>query len=172
MSEDPNTQPENQQAQGETPASWEEYLATQPESIQGLYTSHSEALVNTVKATRQERDALSKQLKELAKTQAAGSEAQKQLEAMSAQLQEAEQRASFFEDAGSAQCRNTKAAWLLAKAGGHFEKNGRPNWAAIRGEAPELFGPVLTKSNAGTGTQSAAPTGKDMNEFIRKAAGR
>ena len=156
---------------GGMPASWQEYLDKQPEAVKSLYSSHAEGLLNTVKATRLERDALARQVKDLAKAQAEGSDARKQLDEFSGRLEDAERRATFLEDAPAAQCKNPKAAWLLAKAGDHFDRQGRPDWASIKAEAPELFGVVTAKSNAGTGTEKA-PTSRNMNDFIRKAAGR
>jgi chemotaxis protein histidine kinase CheA len=166
--------PEPQAPAGEMPASFEEFLEKQDEGIKALYTSHSEALLNTVKATRDERDALKKQIKELAKGQAEGSEARRQLEEMGAQLEKTERRAAFLEDAmkPEIQCKNARAAWLLADAEGLFDKKGNPDWAAIKREAPELFGAPVANANAGQGTQTPPDPHQNMNAFIRKAAGR
>lgn len=168
----PTEQPKDDK--GVTPKSFEEFLEAQPEEVKTLYQSHSEALLNTVKATRDERDQFKKQIKELAKGQADGSEAKKQLEAMEAQLERTERRAAFLEDAmkPEVQCRNPRAAWLLAEAEGLFDKKGLPDWAAIKRDAPELFGQPVANANAGQGTQQKPNPHKDMNAFIRKAAGR
>jgi predicted metalloendopeptidase len=155
-----------------TPANFEAYLETQTDDVKALYNAHSEALLNTVRATRQERDTMAKQLRELAKQQAEGSDARKQLDELGAKLERTERRAAFLEDAPSAQCKNAKAAWLLAEAGNLFDKHGRPDWAAIRAEAPELFGQAAANANAGTGTGKTPPSAKNMNEFIRAASGR
>ncbi|HET8669771.1 MAG TPA: hypothetical protein VFM05_03825, partial [Candidatus Saccharimonadales bacterium] len=58
--------------QSVTPASFEEFLNAQPEEVKALYQSHNAALLNSVKATRDERDALKKQVKDLAKGQTEG----------------------------------------------------------------------------------------------------
>jgi hypothetical protein len=157
-----------------TPATWEEYLEGQDEKVKALYTSHSEALLNTVKATRDERDAFKKQIKELAKNQADGSEAKTQLEAMSAQLEKTERRADFLESAmrPDVQCKNARAAWVLAEAENLFDKKGQPDWASIKAAAPELFGQTVANANAGQGTQKPPSPHQNMNSFIRKAAGR
>lgn len=166
--------PTEQPKEGATPKSFEEFLEAQPEDVKSLYQSHSEALLNTVKATRDERDQFKKQIKELAKGQAEGSDAKKQLEAMEAQLEKSERRASFLEDAmkPEIQCRNPRAAWLLADAEGMFDKKGLPDWTAIKREAPELFGQPVANANAGNGTQEKPAPHRDMNAYIRKAAGR
>lgn len=156
------------------PADWVSWLDGQDETIKELYKQHSEGLLNTVKATRQERDALAKQIKDLAKSQVEGSDARKALDAMGEKLEATERRAAFLEDAirPEIQCRNPRAAWLLADAGGHFDKHGRPTWDAIKAEAPELFGAVLAQANAGAGTGKPPSPAQNMNAFIRAAAGR
>jgi len=55
----------NNPPEGATPESWEKYLEAQPEPIKALYTAHTTGLQNAVKATREERDGLAKQLKDL-----------------------------------------------------------------------------------------------------------
>ena len=121
-----------------------------------------------------ERNDFSQQIKELAKKVEKGSELEKSLAEISAQLEETEKRASFLEQAilPSVQCRNPRAAWVIAQNEGHFDKAGRPNWDAIKAEAPELFGVVSANANAGAGTGNPPPKTQDMNAFIRAAAGR
>lgn len=157
-----------------TPATWDAFLEKQPAEVKALYTSHSEGLLNTVKAVRDERDTFKKQLKDLAKNAEAGSEAQKQLEAMTAQLEITERRASFLEDAvkPEIECRNPGAAWVIAKAQDLFTKNGQPDWKQIKSAAPELFGKVIANANAGNGTQQPPAPKQDMNSFIRSKGGR
>jgi len=164
----------NQTDAGATPASFEEFLEGQDETIKTLYNSHSEALLNTVRATRDERDGLAKQIKALSKGMADGTEAKKQLEEMSTQLERTERRAAFLEDAmkPEIQCKNARAAWLLAEAGNLFDKKGNPDWAAIKADAPELFGLPAANANAGQGTQQPPAPAKNMNTFIRRASGR
>ena len=161
-------------AEAARPADWETWFGAQDETVKELYKQHSENLLNTVKATRQERDALAKQIKELAKSQTEGSDARKALDAMGEKLEATERRAAFLEDATrpEVQCRNPRAAWLLADAGGHFDKHGRPIWDAIKAEAPELFGVTVAQANAGAGTGKPPSPAQNMNAFIRAMAGR
>lgn len=170
----PETPATEQPAEGETPESWDAYLEKQDEKVKALYQAHSDKLLNTVRATREERDDLAKQIKTLAKAQAEGSEAKKQLEEMSAQLEKTERRAAFLEEAmkPELQCRNPKAAWLLAEAGNLFDRKGNVDFAALRVEAPELFGLPTARANAGNNTQSPPNPTQGMNEFIRRSAGR
>lgn len=114
------------------------------------------------------------QIKALSKQQAEGSEAKTRLEEMTAQFQKMEKRSAFYETASlpETQCRNVKAAWLIAESSDLFDKKGFPDWAAIKREAPELFGVQIANANAGQGTQQPPRPAQSMNSFIRKAAGR
>lgn len=152
-----------------TPATWDAFLEKQPADVKALYESHSTGLLNTVKAVRDERDGFKKQLKDLTKNAEAGSEAQKQLEAMMAQLEVTERRATFLEEAvkPEIECRNPGAAWVIAKAQDLFTKNGQPDWKQIKTAAPELFGKVIANANAGNGTGTPPAHKQDMNSFIR-----
>lgn len=163
-----------EQPQGEKPVDFETWLEGQDASVKELYNHHSEALLNTVRATRKERDDMSKQIKELAKQTAEGSDARKALDEMSVKLEVTERRAAFLEEAmkPEIQCRNPKAAWLLAQAENLFDRKGNPDWNGIKAEAPELFGVPTARAEAGTGTATPPPASKNMNDFIRTAAGR
>ena len=153
---------------------FDDWLAEQDEATKSLIAVRFTALSNTVKATRDERDALAKQMKDTAKKLEEGSEARKSLEAISAQLEEAERRAAFTEEAIKAEigCRNPRAAWLLAKADKLFTRNGSPDWDALHKAAPELFGKVAGDATAGGGTAEKLPPKSDMNAWIRARAGR
>jgi hypothetical protein len=154
---------------GVTPKSFDEFLETQPEEVKTLYRSHSQSLLNTVAATRDERDAFKKQIKELMPKAEKGSELEKSLTDISAKLEIAERRATFLEDAvkPEIECRNPGAAWVIAKAQDLFTKNGQPDWKQIKAAAPELFGKVIANANAGNGTQRAPAKQNTMNDFIR-----
>jgi hypothetical protein len=171
---DPTATTTTETQTGATPASFETWLDGQDETVKGLVAKRFETLENTVRATREERDTFSKQIKTLAKQQAEGSEAKKQLEELGAQLEKTERRAAFLEEAMKTeiQCRNPRAAYLLAEAENLYDKKGLPDWAAIKREAPELFGTPTANANAGRGTQQPPAKQNDMNSFIRSKGGR
>lgn len=176
MPEEQNTNTDDQttnEQTSETPASFETWLGTQDETVKKLYTEHTAGLQNAVKATRQERDDLAKQIKDLLPKAEKGSELEKSLTEFSTKLEAAERRAAFAEEASRPEtgCRNIKAAYALAVADNLFDRKGNPDWTAIKGAAPELFGSPGTSGNAGAGTNTSPPTG-GMNEYIRRAAGR
>lgn len=120
------------------------------------------------------RKDLEKQIKDLAKTQAEGSDAKKKLEEMGAQLEKTERRATFLEDAmnPAIQCKNARAAWVLAEAENLFDRKGAPDWAAIKAAAPELFGATVANANAAQNTKQAPAPHASMNNFIRTQTGR
>lgn len=162
---------------GETPASWDEALAGMPETVRALYEGHITGLKNTVASTRQERDALSGSLKAIEKALGTDpAEAKRLLDEMTSNLAQAERRAAFFEDAARPEvgCTNARLAFVLAETEGLFNKQGAPNWEAIKTAAPELFRKAGAQGSAdgGAGAGKTAHGGKSMNDFIRAAAGR
>ena len=156
-----------------TPASFDEWIGKQPAEVQALYTAHTTGLHNTVKATRDERDTLAKQIKDLLPKAEKGSELERTLTDLSGKLEASERRAQFVEEAIKPEigCRNPKAAYALALSDNLFDRKGQPDWQSIKQAAPELFGAAGVNANAGNGTQNQ-PVKTGMNEFIRRAAGR
>jgi hypothetical protein len=145
-----------------------------PHEQEGL-DAHTTALRNALESERSQRKEFSKQLRDLTAKAEKGSEAEKTLGEMSTRLEQAEQRAAFYEEAGRAEiaCSNPRAAYLVASAEGLFTKRGDPDWPAIKAAAPELFGRKTTPpGNAGSGNGSPPAQGGDMNAFIRAASGR
>lgn len=125
---------------------------------------------------RTERNELARQIKDLVPKAEKGSELEKQLTDIQAQIESANQRATFMEEAirPGVECRNPRAAFALALADNLFTKTGSPDWKAIKDVAPELFGraPASVNANAGEGTGGKQPTKTDMNRIIRQMAGR
>lgn len=159
---------------GATPQSFDEWLGAQDAAIKGLVGERFRALEASVKATRDERNELAKQLKAAAKGLGAESEERKALEAMTAKVEAAEMRAAFFEDAAKPEigCGNAKLAFIAAQEIGAIDAKGRINWGALKEQFPELFRAKPPAGNAGAGTGTPPPAKGGMNEFIRKAAGR
>jgi len=173
--------PENEQTQttdtgqqtSEKPASFDEWIGKQTDDVKNMYQTHVTGLQNTVKATRDERDALSKQIKDLLPKAEKGSELEKSLTEFGAKLEAAERRATFAEEAGKPEigCLNTKAAYALAVADNLFDRHGNPDWKAIKEALPEVFGKPHANGHAGAGTDTTPPKA-DMNDFILRAARR
>jgi len=155
------------------PIKFDEWLPKQPKEIQAAFEEHVTGLKNTVKATRDERDGLAKQIKDLLPKAEKGSELEKSLIEFAGKLDAAEKRAAFFEDAikPGIDCRSPKAAFILAVAENLFDRRGAPDWDALRKSYPELFGKVTAPAGGGNGNDNP-PRQNSMNDFILRAAGR
>ncbi len=154
-----------------TPATFDEYLATQPETVRALADTYANGLKTALASEREERKTLAKQLRDATAKAEQGSATAKALEEISTQLANTERRAAFFESALTANCINPKAAFLVASAEQLFRKDGSPDWPALQATIPELFRRP-GQANAGAGTGTPPPAKADMNMFIRRASGR
>ncbi len=171
MAEESNTNQNAAPEMGQGNETFESWLEAQDDTVKGLISGHTQGLSNTVKAVRQERDELAKQIKALSSKVEAGSETQKELERMTAELEAANRRNDFFEGAAANGCVNFKAAYALASAENLFKKNGAPDWEAIKQEAPQLFEQKRTQpAFSGNGSKGAeGNTGSsEIDDFIRR----
>ena len=161
-------------AENDAPLNFDGWLNGQDEPVKQLVNERFEALQNTVKATRTEREDLAKQLRDATKKLAEGSEARQALEGLSEQLEQERLRATFYEDAARPElgCSNPRLAYLGAQEISAIDGKGRVSWDAIKTAFPELFRTPHVTAHAGDGTGRQPPTGKSMNDFIRKSAGR
>jgi hypothetical protein len=157
-----------------TPFDFDAWLGEQPEHVRKGYESKTQGLHSALESERTQRKQFSKELRDLTAKAEKGSEAEKTLGEMTSRLEQAEQRAAFYEEANRAEiaCSNPRAAFLVAQAEGLFTKRGDPDWPAIKAAAPELFGRKTTPpGNAGSGN-GAPPAQATMNDYIRAATGR
>lgn len=153
---------------------FESWLGSQDETVKGLIDAHIKGLKSALESERAQRSDLARQLRDVTAKAEKGSELEKALMEVSTQLEAAERRAAFYEEAGRPEigCLNPKAAFALAQAEDLFDKRGRVDWEALKANAPELFRPRVPQGNAGLGTSGPPPAHKSMNDFIRRAAGR
>ena len=166
------------QSDGGKARSWDDVLGSLGEEDVQLFETHVTGLKNTVKATRDERDALKARVTNILDTfdGKEPSAVKQELEELRTQVTEASTQASFFADAGTPEvgCRNPKIAWLVAKSNKLFDEDGNPKWDDLKQEAPELFGASQASpppGNAGSGTRDTKPKPANPNDNIRKAAG-
>ena len=168
-----NVTPNQQGEQNvEKPETFEAILEKDPK-IKELYEQHTASLLNTVKATRDERDGLKGQVKDLLAKSEKGSENERMLTEALQKLEATERRATFVEEAvkPGIDCRNPKATYALAVTIDAFDRKGNPDWALLKKEAPELFGKITPPAHGGSGTETP-PEAKNINDMIRRAAGR
>lgn len=166
-------QGEQEQGQGQSEKLvFADWLEAQPESIKNLVGGKVNQLHGELRAARDQRKEFADQLKELLPKAEKGSELERVLNETTTRLEQAEQRAAFYEEAGKPEigCSNPKAAFLVASAEGLFSRRGEPDWTAIKAAAPELFARKVAPGNAGNGTQAPPVTQGDMNTWIRSAA--
>lgn len=171
---DPNKKEEGNKTPGEEIV-FDEWLKGQTADLQAAYQKHTSGLLNSVKASRKERDDYNDQLKEALKKVQAGSELEQQLLKLQKSLDESKRTEIFFDDALRPEigCSNPRGALLVAKAGDLFGKDGKPDWDEIKKVAPEFF---TQKKNdpqrfeGGKGKESGVKP--SMSDAIRRAAGR
>lgn len=167
---------ESEKQDATTQDDFDSWMAALPDdqrkTVKTLFDAKVQKLQNTVRDTRDERDRFQKQLREAAKGAAKGSEQQEQLTKLADDLQRANVRADFYEEAPVQGCRNPKAAYLIAVSGELFRKGGEPDWTAIKAAAPELFEKPNPRNNAGSGTSAGVHKGQSVNDWIREQAGK
>lgn len=171
------TQQANEQA-GATPPDFESWLDALPDDLKTvgrpLFDERITGFKTTTDAIREERKNVENQLRDALTLAEKGSKLETELQGALNKLTAETRRADFYEAAGANECLNPKAALALAISGEHFTKTGKPDWNAIRAEAPELFGKAKANSNgnAGSGTGTQQPAKQTMTEYIRAQAGK
>lgn len=156
----------------DAPASFDAWLASQPEEIAKLYDTHVDGLKSALEGERTSRKDLEKQLRQLSKTATEGSELKKQIDEFANNLQLSESRAAFYEEAHSAGVKNLKLAWAAAQTFEAKDRNGNVDFAKLKEAAPELFALPVAKTppaNAGAGAGQQGIVKQDMNAFMRNA---
>ena len=172
---------QTQQASGHSgsetlPQNWDEVLAGLPEEHRNLYQNHTNGLRSALENERAQRRDLAKQLREATTKMEEGSAARQALEKATADMEAAEQRASFYEDATRPEvgCGNVRLAYIAAQEIDAFDRRGNANWDALKKAFPELFvKPKPPSGNAGAGVNNNVPSRPfNMNDAVRHAAGR
>lgn len=158
---------------GEKPATWEDFLKGQTETIQNLYNEHTQGLRSALNDERQQRRNLETKLRELSSQLEKGSEAKKKVDELTQQLEAENRRADFYEDAAASGVANFRLAWLAIqdRPDEYLDRRGRVNFDLLKERNPELFKSTKTTpvpGHPGSGTQTQ-PAGQQltMNEIIR-----
>lgn len=158
---------------GQEFATWDEVVTSLTETQRTMYTEHTQGLRSALDDERKQRKTLSKQLRDATAELEEGSQARDALEALQANLDEAEARADFAEDAVKEGITNPRLAWLAAQQIDAFDRRGNVDWTELKAQFPELFRkPTVPAANAGAGTSTPPKTGASMNQLIRQASGR
>lgn len=141
----PNDASTTTPAQGEMPKplTWDEWHGQLSEDqrklIESKFDTDAKALKGALEKERDEAKTLAKQLKDLQGKSEKGSELEKALSDLQAQLAAATQEKQFILDAPAKGVSNIKAAYKLALADGLIDAKGAVDWDALKGAYPELF---------------------------------
>lgn len=156
---------------------FDQWLQSLDEQAQTLVQERFRTLEGALQSERTQHQGLARQLREATQQLEQGSETRQQLEALSGQLEAAQRRAEFFEEATRPEngCTNVRLAFIAAQEVGAIDQRGRINWTALREQFPELFKQKTTPpGNAGDGTNTGGkPPGQGarMDDIIRRKAG-
>jgi hypothetical protein len=175
-------QPPTTPATGETPQplTWDAWHSTlnddQRKLIEQKFDGDAKGLKGALEKERDEAKNLSKQLKALQDKAEKGSELEKMLADLQAQLTAANQEKSFILEAPQKGVNNIKAAYKLASADGLIDAKGAIDWDALKASYPELFSvakpPAPPDTNAGnTGKKSAEQQLQDATKLAAKKFG-
>lgn len=164
---------------GQQSASYETWLAEQPEAVRAMLDGHigrMSTLEKTLETVRSERKSYEKQFKEAASQLEEGSTARKTIEEQLAKLQGADKRANFMEEATAQGVTNARLAWLASQDHELINGHGKTNWEELKKVAPEVFfkAPPAPPGGAGAGRQAAPPDANfetTINQALRQARG-
>lgn len=171
----PNPNGETPEGGGANQASltFDGWLGSQADEVKTLITSHVAGLKSALDSERKQRNELTKSLKDATKDMEAGTKAREALEGLTSRMEEQEAQLAFYDTATAAGITNLKLAWIAAREADAIDKRGNVNLETLKQAYPELFKkPVPPPGNAGAGQGNGLPGKKDMNNFIRAAAGR
>jgi hypothetical protein len=148
-----------------------EFLKAQPPEARQQYDTHTLNLRQAAERERETNKTLKRDLKNLAAQE--GGPTKADLDALSEKLSVADSRIDFYRLATREGIADVDLAWLAAREIGAFNKNGAPDFSLLKAQYPLLW-PQARKpaAQAGAGANGQAPTGTDMNAFIRRSAGR
>jgi hypothetical protein len=156
---------------------FEKWIATQPDNIKTLVDAQLDRSQSALEAERSSRRGMEKQLKQLKELSgAAGNsdELKTQIDKLSADFQESDTRANFYEQAHLEGIKNLRLAYTAAREYDLVGKGGKVDFAELKHLAPELFGTtkIIPVGNAGNGNGQTGIVKPDMNRAIRVMAGR
>jgi hypothetical protein len=180
---------QGQQGQGDggtpPPETWEEWLAERPEAergtIQKLYETHTTGLRTALDNERDERKRLAKEMQAAADKLKDGDASKEQLTKMADDLNKANAKADFFQEAARPEIglADAEAAWIIVQAKGDAfkDRKGNIDFELLKASHPGLFRqegtPKPPKGNAGDGVinNQQPSTKSELNSAIRRAAG-
>jgi len=163
-----------EQGSGGTPPTWDQIVEGLPEAHRTLYDAHEQGLRSAIQSERDQRDSLSKQLRKATETLKEGTPERQEFDKLAVQLEAAQRRADFAEEAVKPEigCTNVRLAFLAAQEFDLIDRRGRINWEQLKKDVPELFRDTKAPppGNGGRGSNNP-PTTMGMTQIIRRGAG-
>jgi DNA anti-recombination protein RmuC len=150
------------------------WIAQQDDAVRGLLDGHTSGLKTALQSEREQRSRLQSELKKVTRELEEGTDARKQLEGISARLEEVETQNAAYETLTAAGASNLRLAWMAAQSSGAIDKRGNIQLETLKAEFPELFKKNATPppGNAGSGQTNGLPAGNaSMDDIIRRRAG-
>lgn len=142
-------------------------MAALAPELQQQIQAHTGKLANALKSERDARKDLERRTTELAGQAAAGSDAQKQLAAVQAQLQATERRAQFAEQAAG-RVSDPALAWMAAERAGLVDAtSGQVDLAKLQILHPALFTPVATPAGPAVPATNPPAGGRGARALTR-----
>lgn len=143
------------------------WLAALAPDLQAQIQAHTGKLASALKTERDARRALEQQAKELAGQAAAGSDAQKQLQTLQAQLAATERRATFAEQAAG-RVSDPALAWMAAERAGLVDAaSGQVDLAKLQILHPALFTPAQTPAGPAVPPTNGQADGRGARALTR-----
>ncbi len=131
------------QTQDSAPLTWDAWHSSlsdeQRKLVDAKFGEDTRGLKGALDKERDEAKQLTKQLKDLQGKAEKGSELEKALTDLQAQLTAATQERDFILSAPAKGVSNIKAAYKLAVADGLIDAKGAIDWDGLKGSYPELF---------------------------------
>lgn len=159
--------------QQEEPFVFAKWLEAQDERVRGGYDDDVKGLKSALQNERTTRETLERNVRKLTGDVEKGSKLQQELEKLSTDLAETNTKAGFFREAHAEKVIDLELAWLAAKNGNLFDRQGAVDMRALREAHPALFAATKTTvppANAGNGVGQDSAKSFNMNDAIRASA--
>ena len=159
---------------GNEPLSYKDWVGEQPDNVKTMLSSWEGGLKSALQSERTRAKDLEKQVRDASKKLEEGSDARVQLESLADSLALAKQESAFYELAHAAGANNIKLLYIAATQDKSVHADGSADFVQLKTVYPQLFGSTkpVPKANAGDGSGDPPSGKKDMNNFLRAAAGR
>jgi hypothetical protein len=142
---------------------FDEWLGKQPENIRKSYETHNSGLLNSVKATRKERDDALTQVKDLAKKAEKGSELEKSLQAQNPSRPSSPKRVLSLKNPYKKRSRK----WKTPRDAPSSQRKRQSQRLAARIRKPRFYWRLPKTCLTARGTQIGQPSNRLLLSYSR-----